>query len=91
MKPDEYQALIKSFLDGELTAEEFALRYDAAFLKDPGDYIDRPLFNILEDLWEDVDAYSPMWTLEEEGPTQITEKTLRREAMQAILELEAYM
>jgi len=90
MKPDEYRTLIKAFLDGMLTADEFAASYDRVFSKDPGP-MDRPLFDILENLFEDVDAYSPLWTPEEIGPTAITEETLRQEAAQALMELEEYL
>ena len=91
MKPSEYRTLIKAFLDGMLTTDEFMLCYDRAFMEDPGQYMDRPLFNILENLWEDMDAYSPLWTPEQIGPFAITEETLRQEAAQALMEFEEYL
>jgi hypothetical protein len=91
MKPAEYRALVKAFVDSALPAEAFALSYNDAFLQDPGDEMDRPLFDILEDLWEDVEAYSPMWSPEEEDPFKITEEALRREAIQALMELDRYL
>jgi hypothetical protein len=91
MKAAEYRILIKEFIDGAISAEEFALHYNDVFLQDPGGEMDRPLFDILENLWEDVEAYSPMWTPEEEGPFKITGNTLHREAIQALLELDQYL
>lgn len=91
MKAIAYRTMVQEFVEGTISAEEFALAYDRAFLKDPGDDFDRPLFNILENLWEDVEAYSPMWTPEEEDPFKITARTLRREAIQTLTELDQYL
>jgi hypothetical protein len=89
--PVEYGALVRAFLERKLTAEEFAARYDKAYLKDPHPHMERAVFDILEDLWEDVDAYSPMWTPDELGPTRINEETLRQKAAQALAELVDYL
>jgi len=47
--------------------------------------IDNPLFLIVEDLFEDIDSYSPMWTLDDEAkyPYRIIEATLREEARES--------
>lgn len=92
MKVKEYIALIQSYLDGHIAADEFAERYDKTFRSEPGG-MPRALFDILQDLWEDVEAYSPMWTAEDEKKHfyKITERTLRREASEAVLQLRQYL
>lgn len=78
--------LINAFLSAELNAEEFAVRYDHAFRFDWTD-MDKQLFSILQDLWEDTECYSPLWLPEEIGPYNITADTLRSEALKALNEL----
>lgn len=91
MKPTEYKNIIQTFLEGALPVEKFVQDYLDAFLSDPGTDIDKPLFDILEDLFEDIEAYSPMWHSEEEGPFRITEESLRREAAETLMNLERYL
>ena len=85
MPAQEYISLIDAFLNHELAAEDFAVRFQKALSTD--DWLDRPLFLILQDLFEDAEAYDPMWTPEEENVFQITEPTLRREATDARMKL----
>lgn len=87
----KYKAMVQDFLNGEFSAEEFARHYLGCFANEPGNKMGRSLFNILQDLFEDVDAYSPMWLPEDECPFRITEKTLRREAEDALAKLEQYL
>jgi len=83
----ECKTLIQAFLEGELTAEVFAEKYDKAFRFEWLE-MDKSLFDILQDLWEDVEAYSPLWLPEDIGPFHITEETLRQEAAQTLAELD---
>ncbi len=82
----ECKGLIQAFLDGELTAEVFAENYDRAFRFEWHE-MDKVLFDTLQDLWEDAEAYSPLWLPEDIGPFNITEETLRKEAAQTLAEL----
>jgi hypothetical protein len=87
----KYKTMVQDFLNGRLSAEEFARKYLDCFASEPGNRMGRPLFNILQDLFEDVDAYSPMWLPEDECSFRITETTLRREAEDALTRLEQYL
>lgn len=82
----ECKALIQAFLDGEMPAEVFAEKYDKAFRFEWHE-MDKALFDILQNLWEDAEAYSPLWLPEDIGPFNITEETLRQEAAQTLAEL----
>jgi hypothetical protein len=86
----DYKGLIQAFLNGNLSIEEFEARYLAAFKNERGE-MDKQLFLILEDLFEDLDAYSPIWTQEDESPIRITEQRLRQEAFEALAQLEKYL
>jgi hypothetical protein len=85
-----YKDLIQAFLDENLLVGEFETRYLTAFKNEP-DEMDKQLFLILEDLFEDLDAYSPIWTQEDESPLRITEQRLRQEAAEALIQLEKYL
>jgi hypothetical protein len=89
MAVDQYMQLIEAYLANEISAEEFAVRYQAMIRS--SDWMDWKLFKILQDLFEDAEAYSPMWTAEDESPFQITEPTFRREVEDAKEELARYM
>ncbi len=92
MVANKYRDLIRNFVDGSFNdAEEFARTYDKIFLSEPGDGMDRDLFEILEDFWEDVDAYSPLWESEDIDEMHITESTLQEEALKAIGKLDKYI
>lgn len=82
----ECKELIRAFLNEELTAEVFAEKYDKAF-RFEWEEMDKALFDILQDLWEDVEAYSPLWLPEDIAPFNITEETLRKEAAHTLAEL----
>ena len=92
MIAEEYRALIQKFIEGSFSeAEEFARAYDKIFLSEPGGRMGKELFDILEDFWEDVDAYSPLWESEDINDMHITEETLREEALDAIRKLDKYI
>ena len=91
MRPEEYRNLIQDFLNGKFeSADAFARFYDKTFREDPDHFTDE-LFYILEDFFEDVEAYDPMWTLEDVNFFRITEEMLKEEAVKAIEELDKYM
>ena len=85
----EYILLIDSFLNNELSAEDFAVRFQNTFSAES--VFNRELFMILQDLFEDAEAYDPMWTPEEEDVFQITEPTFRNEAKDAREKLQRYI
>jgi hypothetical protein len=92
MKASEYKNMILSFLAGSISAIDFVRQYQSAFFAEASK-MDRQFFDILENLWEDVEAFSPEWSKsdEEQFPWRITEPTLRQEADEALAELNQYM
>jgi hypothetical protein len=90
MNAREYTDLIRSFLDGNLRVENFEARYLESFKAEPAG-MDKQLFDILEDLFEDVDAYSPTCFPEEETATRISRQGLLREAAEALVRLDQYL
>jgi hypothetical protein len=89
MELKAYMYLIDGYLHGELSADDFQTIYMATFAKEH-DNMDRALFVILQDLFEDVDAFSVLWTEEDENEFRLTEPSLRREVVDASEKLEAY-
>ena len=89
MTTQEYILLIDSFLNNELSAEDFAVRFQNTLSAE--NWLDEDLFLILQDLFEDAEAYDPMWTPEEEDGFQITEPTFRNEAKDAREKLQRYI
>ena len=85
----EFRVFIKSFLDGEMPADEFKTRYFALFRARQKQ--DRELFKILERLFEDADAYSPLWHPEDVSTSRSTEEVLRKDATRAVERLDAYI
>lgn len=90
MKAEDYLRLILTYLNGELSADQFVKKFNSVFLNEPEGMND-DLFIILEDLFEDGEAYSPMWKPEDENPYRIIEKTFREEVLTAQKELEKYL
>lgn len=60
MRVEEYKQLIRSFLSEAITASEFEARYLSA-MKSQERGMGREVFFILQDLFEDVDAYTHYW------------------------------
>lgn len=89
MELSAYMYIINGFLRGELSAEDFQTIYMAAFSKEYKG-MDPALFAILQDLFEDADAYYVLCTEENETVFRITEPTLRREVLDAVEKLKAY-
>jgi hypothetical protein len=89
MRVQDYITLIDTFLNGEVPAEDFAVLFQKTFQSD--DRLGDELLFILEDLFEDAEAYDPMWTPEEENISRITEPTFRREVLDAREKLVRYL
>ena len=86
----EYASLLRQFLDGNIPPEIFARTYDKEFLSEK-EILHKELFDILEDFWEDIDAYSPLWEPEDICSYRITEETLRTEAVDALQKIMKYL
>jgi hypothetical protein len=85
----DYKKLIDKYLDGKISAEQFIIEFNKMFLSDND--IDEYLLKILESVFEDGDAYSPLWTEEDENFHQITEKTLRKSILKNNEKLKMYI
>lgn len=92
MKARDYLLLIETYLVGDLSADEFSVKYLDSFLGEQGG-MPKELFDILQDLFEDVEAFSPAWTSEDERQNafRITEPTLAKEIRAAKGQLETYL
>ena len=91
MKILEYYALIKDFTEGAVSVEYFVSYYTTSMKSEIDIKLDRRVFSVLEDLFEDIDAYSPSVLPENETPLHISEKTLRDEARKALQELQNFI
>jgi hypothetical protein len=87
----EYRDLFNKYLDGELSAESFVLQFNDEFLDESDDSLDDEAFQILQNLYEDGEAYSPLWIAADENGFRITEETLRKEVEQAKRDLDIYL
>ncbi|MGH2351044.1 MAG: colicin immunity domain-containing protein [Chloroflexota bacterium] len=83
----KYESLIHAFLQGTVSAGEFERRYLATFKAEQAP-LSPPVFDVLEQLFSDVDAYSPDCRPGEESEFVISESHLRRAAAAALAELE---
>jgi len=88
MQTDEYYFLIKGFVQNTISVETFISNYISLMRSEVEPIFDEKIFAILEDLFEDIDAYSPMVLPENETQLLISENTLREEARVAVKELE---
>ena len=88
MQTEEYYFLIKGFVQKTISVETFISNYISLMRSEVEPIFDEKIFAILEDLFEDIDAYSPMVLPENETQLLISENTLREEARVAVKELE---
>ena len=88
MQTEEYYFLIKGFVQKTISVETFISNYISLMRSEVEPMLDEKIFAILEDLFEDIDAYSPMALPENETQLLISENTLREEARVAVKELE---
>ena len=80
----DYVRLIRAFVEGQLDVDEFETRYMRKFQADETFWPDA-VFQILNTLFLDVDAYYP--DPEIRGPLEIDEEELRRRAAAALAAL----
>ncbi len=80
-----YLALIAAFVNCQLAASEFEPIYLALFKYDPGGRPE-PVYDVLDALFGDVDAYTPV--VDPDEPSWIDEPELRRRATVALRRLE---
>ncbi|THF63408.1 colicin immunity domain-containing protein [Pseudothauera rhizosphaerae] len=72
----EYGLLLKKFLDGAISVDEFRVTYFDRF-KNEG-RLNEPLFNLLDELFGDVDSFTTDQELLDENPEfYLDEKGLR--------------
>lgn len=90
MSPKEYRDLVESFLSGNTSADDFQTQYFRAF-KSETQMMPKPLFMILENVFLDADAYSPLWRPQDENSYRITEVTLRHRLSEAMIKLDQYL
>lgn len=85
--------LLEAYGSSSLSVDKFSDEYLKLFAAIGAGEFDRELFHIFEDIFEDIDAYSPVWTLEDEEkyPYRITEATLRVEMKKSLFELKKYL
>ena len=88
MNSDWYVCLLKKYVSNQIDVENFVSEFHRLFEseKDPNP---RYLFDILQDLFEDIDAYSPVWTELDVNEFRITESMLKKEATKALQALQA--
>ena len=84
-----YKLLIDNYLEGSINAEQFILEFNKFFLVEAD--LAYPLYEILESIFEDGEAYSPLWLLEDEDDFHITENTFHLLVLSNSQKLNAYM
>jgi hypothetical protein len=82
-----FENLVESYLDGQMSVDEFEQRYKEAFNVIQGKPKSEAVWVIIATLWSDIDWYEPRITEDEEY--MITEKTLRERAREALDKLRA--
>ena len=82
-----YTTLVRAFVRGEMPVGAFERQYLAAFKAEPAD-LPPPLYDVLEQLFSDVDAYSPDCASGRETAFVISEAGLRERAAAALASLE---
>jgi hypothetical protein len=92
MRPLGYKTLIESFIQKDILVEEFDKTYTKLFLSEL-EGMDRSLFSILNNLFVNVECYSPLWTSKDEMENnfKITEETLRNEAQNTLNNLNDWL
>jgi hypothetical protein len=84
-----YKLLIDTYLTGLMSAEQFVLEFNNLFLVETN--LDYPLYEILESIFEDGEAYSPLWSIEDEDDFHITENTFHLLVLSNCQKLNAYI
>ena len=86
----EYVTLVQSYLNLDMSIDDFKKSFFVKFLNEPNG-MKPELFTILNDLFLDADAYSPLWEEADESLTRITEKTFRNETAIALNSLMEFI
>jgi hypothetical protein len=84
---ERYSSLLRAYLDGQLSTEEFERRYLDAF-KSEAEGMSAELFSILDGLFSDVDSYSSECPTGQETSFVISEPMLRRQVALALARIE---
>jgi Bacterial self-protective colicin-like immunity len=83
----DYKILLNRFVEGAISPEEFKSAYLSRF-KNEDRKLDEPLFDLLDSLFGDVDAFTNDQELLSESPTfYLNEVSLREKIVQALKEL----
>ncbi|MEI6043783.1 MAG: colicin immunity domain-containing protein [Chloroflexota bacterium] len=90
MSPQEYKKMLQKFVNGVLSVEGFETLYLTTFKSDMGGMY-HPLYEILEAVFEAVDAYWYECKLGEETAFVISEERLRQEVKMALNSLNDYI
>ncbi len=90
MKAQEYYSLIRAYVEGRLSTDEFGMEFQKAFLAEPSS-MDDELFLILNRLFWDWEAYYPDCTPKQETSFMISERTFRQTAVETKIALEMYL
>lgn len=85
-----YKLLIETYLNHAISADKFRRAYFDVYKNDPG-RMEAQLFNILENLFYFADAYWHDVTPETETESEISEETMRREAVLALEKIDQYI
>jgi hypothetical protein len=86
LEVERYTRLIQRFLDGDIGATEFEAAFLQAYKADPTEWPDS-LFNALDSLFADVDAFCADPTLR--GPDSLDEQQLRASCTAALAKLQS--
>lgn len=87
MRVEGYMSMIEAFLSHELAPQDFERRFYEAFSEETPE-MPYPVFQILQDLFEDLDAYTPEWPPKPGLIYVISEDDLRKEALTALADLK---
>lgn len=83
----KYKSLMVSFIDEEITVEDFERDYLKIF-KNETENMDMPLFEILNGVFEAVDCYWHECLPGQETAFEISEQQLRKEVNEALVKLD---
>lgn len=87
MDANQYVRLLAQYVSGQVGVETFIGEFHCLFESEINPN-PRWVFDILQDLFEDIDAYSPMWTELDVNEFRITENILKQEATKALQVLQ---
>ncbi|MFC5589239.1 colicin immunity domain-containing protein [Sporosarcina soli] len=86
MDVNKYKKLMVDFLEEKLSADEFQTQYFKVF-KESDDIMAKPLFEILNGVFESADCYWHDCLPGQETTFEISEQQLRKEINEALIKL----